>query len=68
MSNYSSMCNYSSYFKGDDKMTNNFRGTEDVISVWQWVGVIVVLGIPIVNIIMYFVWAFLLGGCSVLFS
>ena len=39
-------------------MTANFRQTENVMTVWEWVGVIVVLGIPIVNIIMYFVWAF----------
>lgn len=39
-------------------MTTNFRQTEDVMTVWQWVGALVVLGIPIVNIIMYFVWAF----------
>lgn len=39
-------------------MTSNFRQTEDVMTVWEWVGVIFVLGIPVVNIIMYFVWAF----------
>lgn len=39
-------------------MTSNYGQTEDVMTVGEWVGVLVVLGIPFVNIIMYFVWAF----------
>lgn len=37
---------------------DNRDNTDDVMSVMQWVGVILILGIPIVNIIMYFIWAF----------
>lgn len=37
---------------------NNYRNTDEVMSVGQWIGVMIVLAIPIVNIIMYIIWAF----------
>lgn len=39
-------------------MNSNYNNSDEVMSVGQWIGVIIVLGIPIVNIIMYLVWAF----------
>lgn len=39
-------------------MNSNYNNTDEVMSVGMWVGVIIVLGIPIVNLIMYLVWAF----------
>lgn len=39
-------------------MNNNYRDTADVMSIGEWIGVMIVLAIPIVNIIMYIIWAF----------
>ncbi|NLC02659.1 MAG: hypothetical protein GX787_00070 [Tissierellia bacterium] len=39
-------------------MASNYGRTDSVMTVGEWIGVLIVLGIPIVNIIMYFVWAF----------
>lgn len=39
-------------------MTSNYGRNDNVMGVGEWVGVIFILGIPIVNIIMYFIWAF----------
>lgn len=39
-------------------MDNNYYNNEEVMSVGSWVGVLIVLAIPLVNIIMYLVWAF----------
>lgn len=37
---------------------NNGHDKEDVVTIGHWIGVLIVLGIPIVNIIMYLYWAF----------
>lgn len=39
-------------------MTNNYRSNDSVMGVGEWVGALFILAIPIVNIIMYFIWAF----------
>lgn len=39
-------------------MNENHYKNEEIMSVGNWIGVLIVLGIPIVNIIMYLVWAF----------
>ena len=39
-------------------MNDNYRNTDEVMSVGKWIGVMLVLAIPIVNIIMYIIWAF----------
>lgn len=37
------------------------NNTDDVMSIGEWIFTIIILGIPIVNIIMYLVWAFSSG-------
>ncbi len=37
------------------------RNTEDIMTVGEWIGVIIVLAIPILNVVMYFIWAFSSG-------
>lgn len=50
--------------RGNNYQYNNYGGgsgpnnTEDVMTTGQWIGVIIVLAIPIINIIMYLFWAF----------
>lgn len=39
-------------------MNGNYGDTDEVMSVGYWILVMLVLAIPIVNIIMYLVWAF----------
>jgi len=39
-------------------MNDNYRDTYEVMSVSKWIGTILILGIPILNIIMYVIWAF----------
>ena len=39
-------------------MASNYGRTDSVMTVGEWIGVLIVLGIPIVNVIMYFIWAF----------
>lgn len=29
-----------------------------IVSVWDWIGVIILMAIPLINLIMLFVWAF----------
>lgn len=39
-------------------MSEGYYKNEEVMSVGQWIGVLIVLAIPIINIIMYLIWAF----------
>lgn len=39
-------------------MNDHYRNTDEVMSVGKWIGVMIVLAIPLVNIIMYVIWAF----------
>ena len=41
-------------------MNYESKYTEEVIG-WQWLVTIIILGIPVVDIIMYFVWVFSSG-------
>lgn len=42
------------YHMYEDRNAN----VDDVMSIGDWIGALIVLSIPILNIIMYFVWAF----------
>lgn len=39
-------------------MNDNYRNTDEVMSIGHWIMVMIVLAIPFVNIIMYVIWAF----------
>ncbi|WFA07763.1 hypothetical protein [Tissierella sp. Yu-01] len=39
-------------------MSDYYRNSEEVMSVGKWIGVMIILAIPLVNIIMYVIWAF----------
>lgn len=39
-------------------MNGNYRNNDEVMSVGYWLLVMLVLAIPVVNIIMYIIWAF----------
>lgn len=39
-------------------MNSNYRNTDEVMSVGYWILVMLVLAIPVVNLIMYIIWAF----------
>lgn len=39
-------------------MTSKYGRNDSVMGVGEWVGVLFILAIPIVNVIMYFIWAF----------
>ena len=39
-------------------MSEGYYRNDEIMSVGQWIGVLLILGIPIVGVIMYLVWAF----------
>jgi ABC-type sugar transport system permease subunit len=45
-------------FQDNPSAYSSFRDTEDVMTVMEWVGVITILFIPLINIIMFSIWAF----------
>lgn len=53
---------YGGRFGEDDSNYYNYiddnRNVDDVMTVNDWIGTIIILSIPIINIIMYFTWAF----------
>lgn len=53
---------YGGTFGGDDINYHRYRddnsNVDDVMTVGDWIGTMIILSIPIVNIIMYFLWAF----------
>lgn len=50
-------------FSGRQDRTSYPSSTEDVMSVKHWLGTLLLLAIPLVNLILLFVWAF--GGGNI---
>lgn len=49
------------HYKGDyGRYPRENKNTSEVITVGEWVVILIILAIPLVNFIMYFIWAF--GG------
>lgn len=54
MFNYDNYDSNPSHWESSGVKKNN----DDVMTVGEWIGVLIVLAIPILNILMYFVWGF----------
>ncbi|WP_353094489.1 hypothetical protein [Tissierella praeacuta] len=54
------MFNYNNYdhSSGHWESSGFKKSNDDVMTVGEWIGVLIVLAIPILNILMYFVWGF----------